>query len=77
MPSVIAPSRGRDDFSHKCPSDERETEDEYRHRVRVNLFATIALAGLLSVGVWLATEMIDIQKSQGCYVSGQRTCSLI
>jgi hypothetical protein len=54
-----------------------ENDDDFRDRMRVNLFAAIALIALTLFGVWLANTMVRTQKAQGCYSSGERTCSLI
>lgn len=83
MPSVITSPHSRDNFSlprntaHDPSQHDREGEDEYRHRVRVNLFATLAVVALITIGVWIANMMVETQKAQGCYASGMRICSLI
>jgi hypothetical protein len=55
--------------------DRPESEDD--HRMRVNLFAAVAIILLITVGVWLANALVETQRAQGCYSSGARTCSLI
>jgi hypothetical protein len=55
--------------------DGPESEDD--HRMRVNLFAAVAIAVLIALGVWLANALVETQRVQGCYSSGARTCSLI
>jgi hypothetical protein len=59
------------------PRRYREDEDEFRHRMKVNFVAAIALLVVLTFGIWLANAMVDTQKVQGCYASGARSCSLI
>jgi hypothetical protein len=54
-----------------------ESDDDYRHRMRENLFAALVVAVLLTFGVWLVGVMVDNQKAHGCYTSGDRFCSLI
>jgi len=56
---------------------DREDEEEYRVRMRLNLVAAIVILGLLTFGIWLADEMVEAQKVQGCYASGFHSCSLI
>ncbi len=56
---------------------ESERDDGYRHRMRMNLLAVVAVAVLLGAGMWIADAMVDTQKAHGCYTSGQRFCSLI
>jgi hypothetical protein len=54
-----------------------EDAEDYRQRMRVNLFAAIALVTLVGVGIWLANAMVATDKAHGCYTSGEHTCSLI
>jgi hypothetical protein len=54
-----------------------ESEDEYRQRIRVNLLAAVVLIALVGAGIWLANVMVATEKAQGCYTSGEHTCSLI
>jgi len=56
---------------------DREDEEEYRARMRMNFVAAIVILGLLTFGIWLADEMVEAQKVQGCYASGFHSCSLI
>jgi hypothetical protein len=57
---------------------ERAREDqEFRQRMRLNLVAAVALIALTLFGVWLANAMVASEKTHGCYVSGEHTCSLI
>ncbi len=45
--------------------------------MKINLLAAAAVAVLLAIGVWLAGEMMQSQRAQGCYASGSHTCSLL
>jgi hypothetical protein len=56
---------------------ENRPESEDDHRMRVNLFAAVAIIVLITVGMWLANALVETQRAQGCYSSGARTCSLI
>ena len=57
---------------------QRYLEDqEFRLRMRVNLVSAIILSALLAFGIWLADEMVETQKFQGCYASGAHSCSLM
>lgn len=51
-----------------------ELEDDYRHRMLVNLAAIIFTIMLASAGAWLAIKITDLRKSQDCYLSGRRNC---
>jgi hypothetical protein len=63
----------------KLVEPDRDSEDraEFRQRMKVNCFAAAVLVALLSLGIWLADEMVATQKVQGCYASGYHSCSLI
>ena len=50
-------------------------DQEFRLRMRVNLVGAIILSALLAFGIWLADEMMETQKVQGCYASGAYSCS--
>jgi hypothetical protein len=50
-------------------------EDNYRHRMIVNL-AALALTIVLSIiGVWLVSQIADMRKNQDCVLSGHRNCA--
>jgi hypothetical protein len=52
-------------------------DDNYRHRMMVNL-AALAFTILLGViGGWLALEIAEMRKNQDCVLSGRRTCTPI
>jgi hypothetical protein len=54
-----------------------DVEDDYRHRMVVNLLALVFTAMLVLAGVWLATKIVEMRKNQDCVLSGQRNCSPI
>jgi hypothetical protein len=49
-------------------------EDNYRHRMMVNVAALLVTAGLALAGVWLALQIADMRKNQDCVLSGRRNC---
>jgi hypothetical protein len=51
-----------------------ETEDNYRHRMLVNLAALLATVVLALAGTWLALQMADLRNKQDCVLSGRRNC---
>jgi hypothetical protein len=51
-----------------------EIEDNYRHRMLVNLAALLATIVLALAGAWLAVQMADLRKKQDCVLSGRRNC---
>jgi hypothetical protein len=54
-----------------------EVEDDYRHRMVVNLVALVFTAMLVVAGLWLANKIVEIRKNQDCVLSGQRNCNRI
>jgi hypothetical protein len=54
-----------------------DVEDDYRHRMWVNLAAIIVTVMLASGGAWLAIKIADMRKNQDCYLSGRRNCTPI
>ena len=52
-------------------------EDNFRHRMKVNLLAFAALALIVACGVWLASTMAEMQKNQDCVLSGRTNCAPI
>jgi hypothetical protein len=49
-------------------------EDNYRHRMMVNLAALLVTIALSIAGVWLAVQIADLRKNQDCALSGRRNC---
>ena len=54
-----------------------ETEDDYRHRMKMNMLGLIVTIVLMGVGAWLVLTLAEIQKNQDCYLSGRRNCTPI
>jgi hypothetical protein len=50
-------------------------EDDYRHRMTVNVAAFVIAVLLILSGVWLATTMAQMRKNQDCVLSGRRGCT--
>ncbi|SRR5216684_1234973 len=51
-----------------------DSEDNYRHRMMVNLAALLVTIGLSIAGVWLAVQIAELRKNQDCVLSGRRNC---
>ena len=49
-------------------------EDNYRHRMVVNLAALLVTILLAIAGVWLALQIAEVRKNQDCVLSGRRNC---
>jgi ferric-dicitrate binding protein FerR (iron transport regulator) len=52
-------------------------EDNFRHRMKVNLLAFAALALIVACGVWLANTMAEMRKNQDCVLTGRTNCAPI
>ncbi len=52
-------------------------EDDYRHRMLVNVAAVVFTIVLAGTGAWLAMTLADMRKNQDCYLSGRRNCTPI
>ena len=54
-----------------------DRDDNYRHRMVVNI-AALAFTALLAIaGGWLAIQIADLRKNQDCVLSGRRNCAPI
>jgi hypothetical protein len=51
-----------------------ERDDDYRHRMMVNLAALLFTLLLATAGAWLAVKIADMRKNQDCVLSGRRNC---
>ena len=54
-----------------------EEPDDYRHRMIANVAAGVFAIALTAIGVWLATTISDLRKSQDCVLYGLRNCGSI
>jgi len=52
-----------------------QDEDDYRHRMTMNVLALAATTILVVAGVWLAVSIADMRKNQDCYLQGGRNCN--
>ena len=52
----------------------KETKEEYRDRMIVNLAAFAFIAALIGAGWWLAETMAQVRKNEDCAESGRRNC---
>lgn len=48
--------------------------DDYRYRMRVNIAAGLFTVVLIGFGVWLATSIADLRRTQDCLLTGRRDC---
>lgn len=54
-----------------------EQEDDYRHRMIVNVAALLFTVALAIAGAWLAIQIAEMRKNQDCVLSGRRNCTTI
>ena len=54
-----------------------EEEDNYRHRMLVNVAALLFTVALALMGAWLALQLAEMRKNQDCVLSGRRNCTPI
>ena len=52
-------------------------DDDYRHRMMVNLAALIFTLMLATAGAWLAVKIAEMRQTQDCFLSGRRNCTPI
>lgn len=50
-------------------------EDDFRHRMWMNLLAFGFLVLLVGGGIWLADTIATMRKNQDCVLSGRRGCN--
>jgi hypothetical protein len=55
--------------------EDRESEDDYRSRMIVNVAAFLFVIALAAAGIWLADTMARMRKDQDCVLSGRRNCA--
>lgn len=68
--------RGPDDLSRfRRPLDGEV--DDYRHRMVMNIAALAFTLVLTGIGVWLATTIADMRRTQDCVLVGRRDCAKI
>lgn len=52
----------------------KESKEEYRERMTVNVVAFAFIVVLVGAGWWLADTMATIRKTEDCAASGRRNC---
>jgi hypothetical protein len=51
--------------------------DNFRHRMLANGVAIVITIVLVAFGIWLATSIADLRKTQDCILMGRRNCAPI
>jgi len=78
--NLSGPAKEPADHEAIDPLAKYEAEDgdvDYRHRMLMNVIAVIIVAMLVSVGVWIADIISDMQKIQNCTMQGRQNCAPI
>jgi hypothetical protein len=60
--------------SQSPESQERPSAVDYRQRMIVNLAALVFVLFLTGAGVWVATTIKDLRRTQSCLLMGRRDC---
>jgi hypothetical protein len=50
------------------------TEDDFRHRMKMNALAFLATALLALIGLWIANRIAGMVEIQDCVMSGRHNC---
>ena len=66
--------RGSSPVDDLAKYEQDETEDDYRHRMKMNVLGLLVTVVLMVAGMWLIATLAEMQKNQDCYLSGRRTC---
>jgi hypothetical protein len=53
---------------------ERGDNDDYRHRMTMNVLALGVTLVLIAAGIWLTNTIVQIRNEQDCFLSGRRNC---
>jgi hypothetical protein len=54
-----------------------EREDDYRHRMLMNVLGFLTCAVLIAAGVWIANAIAELRSHQDCVFSGRHDCAHI
>jgi hypothetical protein len=63
-----------DDLAQYAHEDDN---DNYRHRMLMNVIALAVVAMLVGVGVWIADTIAELGSDQDCVMQGRQNCAPI
>ena len=74
--SPIGPA-GREPLTTGLERYERPdgTDDDYRHRMLVNVAALAVCLLLGAAGIWVAISIADLRRNQDCVLAGRKNCA--
>jgi hypothetical protein len=52
-------------------------EDDYRHRMLMNVLGFLTCVVLVAAGVWIANAIAELRRHQDCVFSGRHDCAHI
>ena len=70
----LLPGQPRSPVSDLSKYSRGPEEDDYLHRMFVNLLAFLALSFIVGCGVWLADNISETNKDQDCGRASQTNC---
>ena len=50
-------------------------DEDYRHRMLMNVLGFLFCAALALAGIWLANMIAELRQNQDCVLSGRRDCA--
>ena len=54
-----------------------EGEDDYRHRMKMNVLGFLVATLLVISGTWIIDTMAEVRRIQECFLAGGRNCAPI
>ena len=66
-----------DDQTRQGDDRAEARRQEHRERMVTNIVLLVIFAGLVGIGVWLSSGMIDARRADECISSGRRNCNPI
>jgi hypothetical protein len=54
--------------------EREEEEDDYRHRMKMNVLGLLVAILLVISGTWIADTMAEVRRIQECFLAGGRNC---
>jgi hypothetical protein len=57
--------------------EREEGEDDYRHRMKMNVLGLLVTVLLVISGIWIADTIAEMRKLQDCVLMGGRNCAPI
>jgi hypothetical protein len=73
-PRLPVPPRPVEDLAKYAKDGE---PDDYRQRMINNGLAFLVIVVLGGVGIWLASSIAEMRKTQDCVLSGRRNCAQV